>query len=77
MSSVTGRYLTIQNGFLIRFPHVEAIRKAGYGHSNCQKVAYYVSDLCWMTVQGFYRDEVLFEEGLQKYEQTLISITMI
>ena len=42
LSSVTGRDLTIKNGHLTPFPHIEAIRKAGSGHSNCQKVAYYV-----------------------------------
>ena len=38
---------------LTRFLHVEGIRKASYGHSNCQKVASYFSDLRWMIIQSF------------------------
>ena len=57
LSSVTGRDLKIRNGYLTRFPHVEGM-KAGYGHSNYQKVASYVSDLRWMIVQteSFYQE---------------------
>ena len=54
---VTGRDLKIRNGYLTRFPHVEGM-KAGYGHSNYQKGASYVSDLRWMIVQteSFYKE---------------------
>ena len=61
LSSVTGGDVPIKNGNLTWFPlHIEAIRRAGYGYKNYQKVASQVSDLRWK-FEASAGNKVLFE----------------